>query len=315
MPHRAFTAAQLRAMRDDEEVVLGDQLLPSLRQACTDRDVEWKNGDAARQLLAPRVRPIDYECAKLRALRSELECPICNTVPRAAELFCICKTHHHVCFSCLLSLLRAARQRGAAPACPMRCGALHIHEPPAPAFRGILHALDRPQSEQHSTAYQVYAGLHRCGYYTGSLHNADNLTHFVVALVDQDAVWRRAQECVRLHRHHAAYLHALPPRSPLPEVRPPAALETGALYRLLRPGAVDLTGAEAEAEASEDEAVARSPPPPPPPPPSDFSMDAGDDLLPMMLYPPDFSVDAALSQSPMASSPPASPPPSPLLNA
>ena len=273
MPHRAFSDAQLRAMRAEEEVVFHDELLPSLHQACTDRQLEWKyDAEMARQQLQTTLRPADYECAKLRALRQELECPICRTVPRPRELVFICAAHHHVCFACLLSILRAAHQRGAEPACPMRCGALHIHDAPAPAFRHVLGSLDTPQTPLSET-YQVYAGLHRCGYYSGSLHDANNLTHFVTAVVDDCAMWRRAQQCVHLHRHHVAYSRALPPpptcsqepETPLPD---PLGLEHG----LLQAG---LVAAEAEEEEEEDvpaRSPPRSPPLSPPPPPGSPSM-------------------------------------------
>ena len=212
MPHRVFSAAQLRAMRTEEEVVLHDELLPSLRQVFEERGMEWKNEDeeTLRQQIQP-LQPLEYECSKLRALRQELECPICRQVPRTKEIVFVCSAHHHLCFSCLLSILRVAHQRGVEPACPMRCGEMHIQDAPAPAFRGMLALLDTPQTHYLTETYQVYAGLHRCGYYTGSWFNVDNLSHFATCLVDNTNMWQRAQKCVHMYLQHVAYFHALPP--------------------------------------------------------------------------------------------------------
>ena len=212
MPHRAFTAAQLRAMKTEEEVVFEDELLPSLRDVCTERNIEWKNvdPDILRQNLRP-VQNLQFECARLRSLREELECPICRQTPRAKEVIFVCDSHHHVCFTCLLSILRTADQGHAEPLCPMRCGALHIHDAPGPVFRNMLAALDAPHSAPYSEVYQVYTGLHRCGYYSEPWHSTPNLSHFSKHIVEDPLMWSRAQQCVHTHRHHLAYLNALPP--------------------------------------------------------------------------------------------------------
>ena len=304
MPHRAFSAAQLRAMRAEEEVVFQDELLPSLRQACADRQLEWKQDEEmARQQLRPGLRPSEYECAKLRALRQELECPICRAVPRASELVFICTAHHHVCFTCLLAILRSAHQSGAEPACPMRCGALYIHDAPAPAFRHVLDALDTPQTPLSET-YQVYTGLHRCGYYTGSLYDTHTLTHFVTELVDIPDMWQRAQKCVHLHRHHVAYSQALPsppacsqkPGTPLPDLE-------HSVSDLLQSEFV----AEEEAEEEMPAYLTRYPPPPRSPPPPPARTESAP--MPPLLYfdqgaPPAFPEAAAEEEAGSAPRPP-----------
>ena len=142
MPHRVFSATQLRAMRAEEEVVFQTNLPSLARRARTaswsgSRTRRWRGSSSAGP------GPVNTNVPAARAAPGA-GYPICRAVPRL-ELVFICTAHHHVCFTCLLAILRSAHQSSAELACPMRCGALYIHDA-LPAFRHMLDALDTPHT-------------------------------------------------------------------------------------------------------------------------------------------------------------------------
>ena len=78
----------------------------------------------------------------------------------------------------------------------MRCGALHIHDAPGPVFRNMLAALDAPHSAPYSEVYQVYTGLHRCGYLE-PWHSTPNLSHFSKHIVEDPMCRVHSSACTR----------------------------------------------------------------------------------------------------------------------
>ena len=225
-PPRQYSAAQLRAMLREEETVFEGELLPSLRGVYAERGLDWNSEDSL-ETIRERLKPVfrlDFECSRLMNLRNELHCPICHQVARPAEIVFICASHHHVCFACLLGLLRAAADGGAAAECPMRCGPLYAHDAPSPLLRALLDQLGAVPGQPVTESFRVYAGLVRCGYYDGDTWDQNNLVHYATEVVSDMQAYRRARACVGSHEAHRAYLNAMPLQVPPSPPRPSPAM-------------------------------------------------------------------------------------------
>ena len=228
---RQYSAAQLRAMLREEETVFEGELLPSLRGVYAERGLDWNSEDSL-ETIRERVKPVfrlDFECSRLMNLRNELTCPICHQVARPAEIVFICASHHHVCFACLLGLLRAAADGGAPAECPMRCGLMYAHDAPSPLLRALLEQLGAVPGQPVTESFRVYAGLVRCGYYDGDMWDHVNLVHYATEVVPNAQAYRRARACVGTHEAYRAYLNAMPLQVPPSPPRPSPAMEPLAL--------------------------------------------------------------------------------------
>jgi hypothetical protein len=208
-----WTAEQIAAMDPDYETAEDGVLLPSLKHACSELELEEGEYAAMRMQLhhaqqQQLAAPV-FECTKVRDMRRLLRCPVCHTTPAAAEMVSICAQHHHLCFRCLLGVLSSAN-----PVCPMRCGPLAPGPLPSPLLRALLEHLDA--KELPSEEWHLYHQLVHCGYYAKPWCLAQ--LHQFSAMMRDDATLQRLRGCIDAYRNYRAYLNALPPSTAAPTI-------------------------------------------------------------------------------------------------
>lgn len=143
----ALSHRQLNRMELSHRVQVQGHELPSLQEECKKRRLDTSG---SRHELRVRLK-------RHKQVADQLQCPVCLEVPAADEFWQVCPAGHHVCFVCLMNLLRTEGCRR----CPMRCDTFRL-ETPGKLTRDLMCSVAPVLYEvQRSSEYQLY--LDMCG--------------------------------------------------------------------------------------------------------------------------------------------------------